>query len=217
MLLVTFCKALFKKSAFVGIVALAVFLSPQRALGQFTTASLGGMVRDSSGAGIPDADRECSERAVPDSLRKYAQVPTARSCFHGFPSERTCSESKSKGSARTFRTRSSLNVDQSANLAAHNSSDRAGHRRSDGHRHSGADHDANGDRHPDSRRAADCGTPSPRTEAGAADVSGGRDGGPGTQRLHYLRPGRLLPRRRDAGRERLAAGPGEFPARCHQP
>ena len=38
-----------------GIVALTVFLLPQHASAQFTTASLGGIVRDTSGAGIPDA------------------------------------------------------------------------------------------------------------------------------------------------------------------
>ena len=39
----------------VAIVASAVLLFPQRASAQFTTASLGGTVLDSSGAGIPDA------------------------------------------------------------------------------------------------------------------------------------------------------------------
>ena len=38
-----------------GILALTVFLLPRDASAQFTTASLGGMVRDSSGGGIPDA------------------------------------------------------------------------------------------------------------------------------------------------------------------
>src|SRR5690349_3870744 len=37
------------------ILALTVLLLPQPVSAQFTTASLGGMVRDSSGAGIPDA------------------------------------------------------------------------------------------------------------------------------------------------------------------
>jgi len=38
-----------------GILALTVFLLPHDASAQFTTASLGGTVRDASGAGIPDA------------------------------------------------------------------------------------------------------------------------------------------------------------------
>ena len=38
-----------------GILALIVLLSPSRSWAQFTTASLGGTVVDSSGAGIPDA------------------------------------------------------------------------------------------------------------------------------------------------------------------
>ena len=38
-----------------GILALTVVLLPRDASAQFTTASLGGMVRDASGAGIPDA------------------------------------------------------------------------------------------------------------------------------------------------------------------
>ena len=44
------------KRALFGILAAAVLLSPLNAWGQFTTASLGGTVLDSSGAGIPDAD-----------------------------------------------------------------------------------------------------------------------------------------------------------------
>jgi Carboxypeptidase regulatory-like domain len=38
-----------------GILALALFFSPQPAWGQFTTASLGGTILDSTGAAVPDA------------------------------------------------------------------------------------------------------------------------------------------------------------------
>jgi hypothetical protein len=38
-----------------GILVWTVLLSPQNAWGYFTTASLGGTVLDSSGAGVPDA------------------------------------------------------------------------------------------------------------------------------------------------------------------
>src|SRR5262245_57752140 len=41
--------------AFVLILGLTVLLSPHPAFAQFTTASLGGTVLDSSGAGVPDA------------------------------------------------------------------------------------------------------------------------------------------------------------------
>lgn len=54
MLLVTRCN-MRSKIAVLGILALTVLLSPQYAWAQFTTASLGGTVRDSSGAGIPEA------------------------------------------------------------------------------------------------------------------------------------------------------------------
>ena len=216
MLLVTFCNALLKKSAFVGIVALAVFLLPQPALGQFTTASLSGIVRDSSAAGIPDATVNVLNVGT-GFTQEVVTGANGAFLFSRLPIGTYVLRIEKQGFSAYVQDQIALNVDQSANLAAHNSADRAGHRRSDCDRHSGADHDANGDRNPDSRRAADCGAPSPGTEAGAADVSGGRDRGPGTQRLHYLRPGRLLPRRRDGGRERRGAGPGEFPARCHQP
>ena len=43
------------KLVVVVFLALLVFLSPSHASAQFTTASLGGTVRDSSGGAVPDA------------------------------------------------------------------------------------------------------------------------------------------------------------------
>ena len=48
------CKPRFEL-VMLAFLAIAVVLSPQHAWGQFTTASLGGTVRDSSGAAVPDA------------------------------------------------------------------------------------------------------------------------------------------------------------------
>ena len=199
-----------------GILALTVLLLPQHASAQFTTASLGGMVRDASGAGIPDAGSECAQR------RHRIHAGLTHGCQRRVPlftaSHRNLRPQNRKAGIQHVRSGPDrAECGSVREPAADHSSDWAGHRRGNGHRHIRAHHDADRDRHAAGRRTADCGTATPRKEAGAADVSRGGDRRPGTQRLHYLRPGRLLPRRRDGGRERRGAGPGEFPARCHQP
>ena len=51
-----------------GTLALTLFLLPRGASAQFTTASLGGTVRDASGAGIPDATVSVLNVGQPVSL-----------------------------------------------------------------------------------------------------------------------------------------------------
>ena len=162
MLRVILCKLRLNKSAVFGILALAVFLSPQHALAQFTTASLGGIVRDSSARGNTRRDRQCSQReyGIHSGSRHGCQrrVPVSTAAHRNVRAQNR--------KAGVQRVRSRPDRPERGPVrqpCPHNSADRAGHRRSDGDRHSGAGHDANGDRHPDGRRAADCGTPSPRT------------------------------------------------------
>src|SRR5688572_22535504 len=116
MLLVTFCKALLKKSAVVGIVALAVFLSPQRASGQFTTASLSGTVRDSSAAGIPDA----TVNVLNVSTGFTQEVVTGSNgafLFPRLPIGTYVLRIEKQGFSAYVQDQIALNVDQSANLA----------------------------------------------------------------------------------------------------
>ena len=166
-----------------GILALTFLLLPQPASAQFTTASLGGMVRDSSGAGIPDAGVNVLNvgTGFTQDLRTGAN---GAFLFSRLPIGTYVLRIEKQGFSTYVQDQIVLNVDQSANLppitlqigqvtdevTVTGTSELVTTRTATGAQLVGEQQIVE--------------LPSPRTEAGAADVSGGRDRGPGTQRLH---------------------------------
>ena len=115
MLRVILCKLRFNKSAVFGILALAVFLSPQRASGQFTTASLGGTVRDSSAAGIPDATVNILNVST-GFTQEVVTGPNGAFLFSRLPIGTYVLRIEKQGFSAYVQDQIVLNVDQSANL-----------------------------------------------------------------------------------------------------
>ncbi len=97
-------------------VALTVLLPTQPAWGQFTTASLGGTVRDSSGAGIPDAT--VSVLNVATGFTQEVLTGTNGSfLFSRLPIGTYLLRIEKQGFGPYVQDQIALSVDQSANLA----------------------------------------------------------------------------------------------------
>jgi len=115
MLQVTRCNIRYAIAVF-GILALTVLLSPPNAWAQFTTASLGGTVRDSSGAGIPDA--RVNVLNVQTGFTQDVQTSTTGAfLFSRLPIGTYILRIEKQGFGPYVQDQIVLNVDQSANLS----------------------------------------------------------------------------------------------------
>ena len=98
-----------------GILALTVLLLPQQASAQFTTASLGGMVRDSSGAGIPDAAVNVLNIST-GFIQELRTGANGAFLFSRLPIGSYVLRIEKQGFSTYVQDQIVLNVDQSANL-----------------------------------------------------------------------------------------------------
>jgi hypothetical protein len=98
-----------------GILALTVLLLPHKASAQFTTASLGGMIRDSSGAGIPDAAVNVLNISTGFTQESRTSANGAF-LFSRLPIGTYVLRIEKQGFSTYVQDQIVLNVDQSANL-----------------------------------------------------------------------------------------------------
>src|SRR5262245_59695762 len=98
-----------------GMLAMAVLLLPGYASAQFTTASLGGMVRDTSGAGIPDATVSVLNVSTGFS-QELSTGANGAFLFSRLPIGTYVLRIEKTGFSAYVQDQIVLNVDQSANL-----------------------------------------------------------------------------------------------------